>query len=106
RTLPCVLLVRVTVAPGSTPACESWTVPTTDALVVCARAAVGVPAKTSKATAAPTTRPSIRSRLIHPPLELLADETYWNAIVSAQNDERCPSRTPPLNTRLHDYTTE
>ena len=39
RTLPCVLLVSVTVAPGSIPACESWTDPVTDALVVCASSA-------------------------------------------------------------------
>ncbi len=35
-TLPCVRLVSVTVTPGRTPPCESWTVPETDALVVCA----------------------------------------------------------------------
>ena len=34
RTLPWVRLVSVTVAPGNTPPCESWTVPETDALVV------------------------------------------------------------------------
>ena len=36
-TLPCVPLVIVTVTPGRTPPCESWTDPETDALVVCAR---------------------------------------------------------------------
>ena len=36
RTLPCVRLVSVTVDAGSTPPCESWTDPVTDALVVCA----------------------------------------------------------------------
>ena len=40
-TLPCVRLVIVTVTPGRTPPCESWTDPETDALVVCARRTVG-----------------------------------------------------------------
>ena len=34
--LPCVRLVSVTVAPGSTPPWASLTVPDTEALVVCA----------------------------------------------------------------------
>jgi hypothetical protein len=41
NTLPCVRLVIVTVTPGSTPPCESWTDPETVALVVCARRTVG-----------------------------------------------------------------
>jgi hypothetical protein len=37
RVLACVRLVSVTAAPGTTPPCESTTVPNTDALVVWAR---------------------------------------------------------------------
>jgi hypothetical protein len=55
--LPCVRLVMVTVTPGRTPPCESFTVPDTDALVVCALTETGpVKKRALKARATPSHR--------------------------------------------------
>ena len=51
RTFPWVLLVSVTVTPGSTPPCGSWMEPVTEALVVCARSSAGIPAASNAARA-------------------------------------------------------
>ena len=58
RTLPCVLLVSVTVTPGSTPPCGSWTAPVTEALVVCARSTAGLPAQTRASKGQPPALPA------------------------------------------------
>src|SRR5688572_2765009 len=71
RTLPWVLLVIVTVTPGSTAPDESCTVPETDALVVCPRRTAELPARTRERTAIvdspPLSLPNFRPRDISLP---------------------------------------
>src|SRR5438552_2724896 len=59
--LPCVRLVKVTVAPGSTPPWESLTDPDTEALVVCACRAAGPAKQRTPAKAAPSTARNLRN---------------------------------------------
>src|SRR6185503_303671 len=59
--LPCVRLVRVTVAPGSTPDWASLTDPEMEALVVCACRAAGPARQRTPVRAAPTTARSLRN---------------------------------------------
>src|ERR1041384_6158588 len=59
--LPCVRLVRVTVAPGSTPPCESLTDPEMEALVVCACTGAGPARQRTPARATPSTARNLRN---------------------------------------------
>src|SRR6266540_4246366 len=59
--LPCVRLVRVTVAPGSTPDWESLTDPDTEALVVCACTGAGPTRQRTPTRAAPSTVRRLRN---------------------------------------------
>src|SRR5258705_3348581 len=66
--LPCVRLVRVTVAPGSAPDWESLTDPDTEALVVCACRAAGSAKQRIPTRAAPSTvwnLPNLRTKGIY-----------------------------------------
>src|SRR6185295_6951609 len=88
-TLPWVRLVRVTVAPGSTPLWESLTDPDREALVVCACTGAGPARQRTPARAAPSTA------------RILLNAWTWDmSILSSASGDAASRGTPFAGTGL------